>query len=81
MIDTSHLIALQERLSRANDRLAKAKTDSERNFRQMESDQAKREVDGELNFLGMPPLSAELSDISDDDLFAALNEQPTENKP
>lgn len=70
-MDTTHLIALQDRLSREYSRLASASTVQEKNFRTMKVAQAKREVEGELHFLGMNT-NAEQINISDDDLLAAL---------
>lgn len=71
MKDTSHLVALYERLSRENARLSNATNDTEKVFRQVAVDQAKREVKGEMMFLGLS-LSEEQLNISDDDLLAEL---------
>lgn len=71
MSNTSHLVALHERLCRATVRLSEAETTAEKTFREMEARQAKREFDGELNFLKMP-LNIDLPNISDDELLAAL---------
>lgn len=71
MKDTSHLIVLQDRLSRENSRLSNASTENEKTFRQVTVDQAKREIEGEMKFLGMS-IRTELKDISDDELLAEL---------
>lgn len=70
MNDTSHLVALQERLSRERERLKQAKTDDERVQRQVWVAQAERELEGELKFLGMA--TAHAGDFDDDTLLAEL---------
>lgn len=68
--DTSHLVALEEGLSRERARLRSAKTDAERTARAVKVAQAEREVAGERKFLGLP--NEELLDLSDDELAAEL---------
>ncbi|WP_448868975.1 hypothetical protein [Delftia acidovorans] len=68
--DTSHLVALEEGLSRERARLRSAKTDAERTARAVKVTQAEREVAGERKFLGLP--NEELLDLSDDELAAEL---------
>lgn len=75
MHDTSHLVALQERLSRERTRLAESKTDGERALRQVWVTQAERELEGEMKFLGMDG-NAKVDDISDDDLLLELGQLP-----
>jgi len=70
--DTSHLVALQTRLSHERARLANAKTAKERELRAVWVAQAEKELAGELRFLGMS--DAAPVDIDDDDLLAALLE-------
>lgn len=71
MPDTSHLVALHDRLSRERSRLAEAKSDEERALRQVWVAQAERELEGEMKFLGIEG-SAQVAEISDDDLLAEL---------
>ena len=71
MGDFSHLDAIQARLHREATRLASAKTDRERAFRQREVTAAERELAAEYRFLGIAPPS--LDDIlTDDELLAEL---------
>jgi hypothetical protein len=71
MQDTSHLVVLQERLSRERARLAEAKTEKQKAFHQVKVAQAEREIEGEMKFLGMDMNAAQVV-ISDDDLLAEL---------
>lgn len=71
MQDTSHLVALQERLSRERIRLAQANTAAEKAQRQVWVDQAERELAGELKFLGLQDLP-QAGNIDDDTLLAEL---------
>lgn len=69
MVDTSHLVALNEGLSHARGRLAAAKSERERALRTVWVAQYQREIDAEMRFLGM---DVTVPDISDDDLLAEL---------
>lgn len=73
MRDTSHLVAIHERLSREKARLSEAKTTKERELRAVWVKQDERELAAELEFLGMSS-DASLSTLSDDDLLAELGE-------
>jgi len=66
--DWSHLHALEEGLAREKARLAIAKTKREKLFREVQVSQLEKEIKGEKQFLGL----ADLPDMSDDDLLAAL---------
>jgi hypothetical protein len=68
--DTSHLVAIQERLSRERERLAAAKTDNERELRAVWVAQAEKELEDEMKFLGMD--TTPLPPMTDDELIAAL---------
>lgn len=70
MKDTLHLVALQTRLFNERARLAAAKTEKEKQARQVIVNSAEREFEGELKFLGMD--SAPVTEINDDDLLAEL---------
>jgi len=70
--DTTHLVALQTRLSHERARLANAKTAKERELRAVWVAQAEKELAGELRFLGMSDTAP--ADIDDTDLLAALLE-------
>ena len=70
-MDTSHLVALQTRLSHERGYLANARTDNERALRTVWIGQIQREIDSEMKRLGF---ALTLPDISDDDLLAALSE-------
>lgn len=68
--DTSHLVAIQERLSRERQRLEDARNGKERAMRQVWVAQAEQELKDEMEFLGMdttPP-----PEMSDDELLSAL---------
>jgi hypothetical protein len=67
--DTSHLVALQTRLSHERGYLAAAKKDSEKALRAVWIKQIEKELADEMTRLGM---SAELPEMTDDELFAAL---------
>ena len=70
MTDTSHLDALNLRLSNERMRLAAAKTPYERQLRAAWVASAEREVAGELVFLdAQAPI---LGDLSDEELLAEL---------
>lgn len=71
MTDFSHLDALTDRLARETDRLAKARTANEREFREREIASCKREIDGEYRFLGIEPLTLD-EIMSDEELLAEL---------
>lgn len=68
--DTTHLNALQLRLSHERDYLNRAKTDQERQLRQVWIGQIEKEIGQEKKFLGIK--DADPINISDDDLLAEL---------
>lgn len=68
--DTSHLVALQTRLTNERVRLSQAKSDSERALREVWVKQAERELEGEFNRLGMTNTAN--PQISDDELLSEL---------
>lgn len=70
MTDLTHLNALELRLSHERDYLARAKTDGERELRQVWIAQIKKEIAGEKRFLGID--GSDLPDMTDDELAAAL---------
>jgi hypothetical protein len=72
---TEHLVALHTRLSHERGYLAKAKTASERELRSVWISQIEKEITAERVFLGMPP-DEPLEDVSDDELLAALLDEP-----
>lgn len=67
---TSHLNALQVRLSHERGYLAAAKTESERALRKVWIAQIEKEIAGEMTFLGKTDEA--LPDMTDDELFAEL---------
>lgn len=69
-MNTDHLNALELGLSNERVRLANAKTDQERALRQVWIAQTEREIQSELEFLGLTPVG--LDDMSDADLLLAL---------
>lgn len=69
--NTSHLVALQEGLSRERARLASARTERERESRRVWIAQREREIAGEMAFFGMAD-SAALPALSDDELLREL---------
>jgi hypothetical protein len=69
MIDTSHLSALEVNLSNERNRLQAAKTDKEKQIRQVWVNQIQKEIAEEIKFLQINPVSLE---ISDDDLLNEL---------
>lgn len=71
MQDTSHLVALQERLANERERLSQATTAAEKTQRQVWVSQVERELDGELKYLGLPS-QALPSDMDDDTLLSEL---------
>jgi hypothetical protein len=71
--DTSHLNALELGLSHERDRLAKAKTESERTMRAVWVAQREKEIAQEKAFLGIADET--LPDLSDDELLAALTKE------
>lgn len=71
MSDTTHLVALHERLHREKTRLSEAKTDKERALRTVWVSQIEKEIAGELEFLGMAP-DNDVIDLSDDELLVEL---------
>lgn len=64
----AHLTALQESLAREQVRLANAKNQNERDFRNQRIAMVQKEVAGEYKFLGMETIDA----MSDDELLAEL---------
>ena len=66
----THLNALQLRLSNERNRLATAKTLSEKELRAVWVKQLEKEVAGEMAFLAQNQI--ETVDMADDDLLAAL---------
>lgn len=72
MTDFTHLDALQARLFREQQRLAVAKSDNERGFRQREIASCEREIAAEYKFLGIAPVS--LDEILMDDLITQLGD-------
>jgi hypothetical protein len=68
--DTSHLDALQLRLSHERSYLAAAKSAGERELRSVWIQQIEREIACELEHLGLVPVDAEA--MSDDELLAEL---------
>jgi uncharacterized lipoprotein YddW (UPF0748 family) len=69
MTDASHLSALRVRLSNEREYLRRAKTDAERKLRGVWIAQIEREIAHEERFIAE---RAELPEISDDELLAAL---------
>ena len=69
MTDTSHLDALNLRLSHERAYLANAKTDGERALRAAWIGQIEKEIACETKFLG---INASLPEMTDDELLAAL---------
>ena len=69
MIDTSHLSALEVNLSNERNRLQTAKTEKEKQIRQVWVNQIQKEIAEEIKFLQINPVSLE---ISDDDLLNEL---------
>ncbi len=78
-IDLSHYEALQRRLTNEQDRLAQARNDGERAQRQVTVDGIKREIEGELEFLGIDK-TPEI-DMDDQALLDALAEDLAELAP
>jgi len=68
----THLNALQLNLSNERNRLAAAKTQSEKELRAVWVKQLEKEVAGEMAFLAQNQI--ETVDMADDDLLAALAE-------
>lgn len=67
----SHLHALEIGLSHERERLAQARTSTERRLRSVWVQQREREIAGERKFLGLPEESPEFN-MSDDELLSAL---------
>ena len=70
MADTSHLVAIHERLHRERQRLTEARTESEIAVRSVWVSQAEKELASEMAFLGMDPTPTE--PMTDTDLLAEL---------
>jgi hypothetical protein len=67
--DTTHLVALQVRLSHEREYLSNARTDNEKELRAVWIRQIEKEIEQEFIFLGMSPT---MPDISDAELLAEL---------
>ena len=72
MTDTSHLFALQHRLSNERSRFLEAATDSERELRAVWVSQIEREIYFEYQRLGVQP-DEPPADLTDDELLAELS--------
>lgn len=72
MTDTSHLFALQARLSSERARFLEAKTDGDRNLRAVWISQVEREIYFEYQFLGIQP-DQPPADLTDEELLAELS--------
>ena len=72
MTDTSHLDALQVRLSHERGYLAKAKKPGEIELRKVWIAGIEKEIAAEYRFLGIKPLSLDEILMSDDELLAEL---------
>jgi hypothetical protein len=71
--DTTHLAALHHRLGREHSRMIHAKTDKERQLREVYVCQIEKEIDGELKFLGLESkVDAEIQAMDDDQLLKEL---------
>lgn len=70
MPDTSHLVALQSRLSSERQRLASAQTSGEREMRAVWVAGIEKEIAQELAFLGMD--CSPLPELTNDELLAEL---------
>ena len=69
MRDTTHLVALQTRLSHERGYLAAAKKDSEKALRTVWVKQIEKEIADEMALCGIDPT---VPDMTDDELFAEL---------
>ncbi len=74
MPDTTHLVAIHERLAREKAKAAQAKTASTKLYWQTRVDQTQRELDGELKFLGLDTADTPAASLSDDELLGQLLE-------
>lgn len=74
MSQTSHLEALQFRLSNEKSRLNNAKNKNEKTFRETLVTQIEKEIQGELKFLESKGIKVDTSveQMSDDELMAEL---------
>jgi len=68
--DTSHLVAIHERLHRERERLRNAKTPREYELRAVWVQQAEKELEAEYMFLGMDSTPI---DMTDNELMEALS--------
>lgn len=73
-MDTSHLDALRVGLSHERARFDRAMKPSERALRAVWIAQKEREIARELAFLGLPDAANDTTNMTDDDLLAALTE-------
>lgn len=82
MSDFDHLEAIEQRLGRERDRLASARTDADRAFREREVTAAVRERDAEIAFLErkgvIPALNVADLLLSDDELLTDLAPLPAD---
>lgn len=69
-MDLSHLDALNVRRSHERGYLAAAKTDRERQFRQVQIASVEKEIAGEYRYLGIDPVAE--CNLSDGELLAEL---------
>lgn len=74
MSQTSHLEALQFRLSNEKSRLNNAKNKNEKTFRETLVAQIEKEIQGEIKFLESKGIKVDMSveQMSDDELMAEL---------
>ena len=77
-VDTSHLVALQQRLSHEQEYLAKAKGQKEIELRSVWVRQIEREIEDEIKFLAkngyiVPTLDDIFEEMDDDVLLAELS--------
>lgn len=72
MTDTTHLVALMQRLANEKGYLANAKTENEKKLRTVWIKQIKSEINSEEKFLGMSITEWDAPEISDDELLAEL---------
>ncbi len=72
MTDTSHLVALNNRLANEKARLTAATTAKEVEFRASVVRSCQREINGEEKFLGLSLTDWNAPEITDDELLAEL---------
>lgn len=69
-MDTTHLVALEQHLSREKQRLLEAKTAHEKEMRAVWVKQLEKEIEGEKTFLGIK--DEPLPELSDEELLQEL---------